>query len=96
MEFILRTSVSNAIIEGNGQMLKKNCIYLDYGTVTAPRCLLVNGIPNSVDEACLVDKINHHLSKSKLGKLRGQSVDDSKRSALLYFDCVILPLYIIY
>lgn len=95
MEFNLRTSVSNAISKLNGQMLKGHCLYLNYGTVTAPRCLLLNGIPDSVNEICLVDKINHHLSNSKLGKLRDQSVDYSKGSALLFFHCVILP-FIIY
>lgn len=89
MEYFVKTSVLNAIHETNTQILKGYCLYLNFGIATAPKCLLISEIPKSVNQDYLIDKVNYHLSNSKLGTIRQFLMDEEEGTALLYVNCVI-------
>lgn len=93
MEYKNKHSAINAIRELNGKMLKEHRLHLDYGTIKAARCLLINGISKSISEQSLVGCVNRSLSNAKIGRVRSCLMDEIKGSALLFFECVIITFF---
>ena len=88
VQFIYIRSVIKAISSADGQLIGGQRVSLRFGLSVATKCVWVDGVSSDVSEKML------QLEFSQYGKIHNLIINRSRGHALVYFDQVIIQLYV--